>query len=466
MRRELTRAVLFDLVWARPMTKVAADLGLSDVALKKICRKHEVPTPGRGYWAKVAAGKPVRRARLPELGDDRLDRIAIHRSAVRSMPETVAEAREAAKAKTKRLTRQAPAEPVPDPEAAARLIERLRSKLARGRPRADGRIRVAGRGLVPVSVTPLRAGRVLRLLETLLGRAASSGYALMLDGGKAGLHVEGEFISLGIYETMARVPHAPTETEQRALARWEAERAHRIARGRWVSELGRPRIPEWDELPSGRLAIEIDRGEHCDGLRRRFSDTKRRRLEAMIDAVLVGAATCAAAAKARREEAARRTREWERKRKEQERCEAERRRDRAFEARESRRMAFVDAIHEQLVLRAKLSAVLAHLKGDTGDDTRRAEAMAEWLRRRLRRIDALISPLFLACSAQSAGVDFAEPEGDADDATFRGYAPYASKAELQYWSIDREAGLARSISARRWLIEAGLLPAPESDGEK
>ena len=37
---------------------------------------------------------------------------------------------------------------------------------------------------------------------------------------------------------------------------------------------------------------------------------------------------------------------------------------------------------------------------------------------------------------------------------------------LRYWTTDREAGLACSTSARRWLIEAGLLPAPESDGEK
>jgi hypothetical protein len=40
------------------MTKVAADLGVSDVAVKKICDKHRIPVPGRGYWAKIAAGQP------------------------------------------------------------------------------------------------------------------------------------------------------------------------------------------------------------------------------------------------------------------------------------------------------------------------------------------------------------------------------------------------------------------------
>lgn len=31
------------------MTKVAAEFGLSDVAVKKLCRKFDVPTPPRGY---------------------------------------------------------------------------------------------------------------------------------------------------------------------------------------------------------------------------------------------------------------------------------------------------------------------------------------------------------------------------------------------------------------------------------
>ena len=39
MATEMTREELFNKIWSRPMTKVAADLGISDVALKKICDK-------------------------------------------------------------------------------------------------------------------------------------------------------------------------------------------------------------------------------------------------------------------------------------------------------------------------------------------------------------------------------------------------------------------------------------------
>ncbi len=42
---KLTRQTLYQSVWAQPMTKVAAGLGISDVALRKICVKHNVPVP-------------------------------------------------------------------------------------------------------------------------------------------------------------------------------------------------------------------------------------------------------------------------------------------------------------------------------------------------------------------------------------------------------------------------------------
>ncbi|MDO8912188.1 MAG: hypothetical protein Q7V13_10075 [Phenylobacterium sp.] len=60
----LTRQELYDLVWADPIRTLAATYGISDVWLKKVCAGAQIPTPDRGYWAKLAAGKPVVRAKL------------------------------------------------------------------------------------------------------------------------------------------------------------------------------------------------------------------------------------------------------------------------------------------------------------------------------------------------------------------------------------------------------------------
>lgn len=43
-----TRRELYDLVWSKPMRDLAAELGISDVGLAKVCDRHRVPKPERG----------------------------------------------------------------------------------------------------------------------------------------------------------------------------------------------------------------------------------------------------------------------------------------------------------------------------------------------------------------------------------------------------------------------------------
>jgi hypothetical protein len=59
MAERLSRKVLHDLVWSEPLKTLATRFGISDVALKKRCARAGIPTPGLGYWARKAAGKPT-----------------------------------------------------------------------------------------------------------------------------------------------------------------------------------------------------------------------------------------------------------------------------------------------------------------------------------------------------------------------------------------------------------------------
>lgn len=68
--REITREDLYELVWQRPMWKVAPEFGLSGNGLAKLCRREGIPVPERGYWAKLAHGKRVKRASLQPPKDD------------------------------------------------------------------------------------------------------------------------------------------------------------------------------------------------------------------------------------------------------------------------------------------------------------------------------------------------------------------------------------------------------------
>lgn len=52
MARVFTREQFYELVWSKPMTHLAKEFAISDVALHKICRKHGIPKPPLGWWAK------------------------------------------------------------------------------------------------------------------------------------------------------------------------------------------------------------------------------------------------------------------------------------------------------------------------------------------------------------------------------------------------------------------------------
>jgi len=62
------REKLYEQVWSQPMRTVAQAYAVSDVWLAKVCRRLKIPVPGRGYWAKKAAGMKVgRRPKLQQI---------------------------------------------------------------------------------------------------------------------------------------------------------------------------------------------------------------------------------------------------------------------------------------------------------------------------------------------------------------------------------------------------------------
>lgn len=66
----MQRSELFRRVWETPMLKLATELGLSGPGLAKVCRRHDIPVPPRGYWAKLQAGKRVQAVPLPHPEQD------------------------------------------------------------------------------------------------------------------------------------------------------------------------------------------------------------------------------------------------------------------------------------------------------------------------------------------------------------------------------------------------------------
>ena len=69
-----SRQELYDAIWSTPCLKLAASLGISDVALAKTCKRLGIPRPSLGYWARVAVGEKVPKTRMPppQAGQDRV----------------------------------------------------------------------------------------------------------------------------------------------------------------------------------------------------------------------------------------------------------------------------------------------------------------------------------------------------------------------------------------------------------
>ena len=70
MTKNISREALYELVWTKPLTHVAKDLGISDVMLGKMCKEQLVPKPPRGYWTNLGSDKKrvvYVRPKLPDL---------------------------------------------------------------------------------------------------------------------------------------------------------------------------------------------------------------------------------------------------------------------------------------------------------------------------------------------------------------------------------------------------------------
>ncbi|MDD3182739.1 MAG: hypothetical protein PHD48_08060 [Alphaproteobacteria bacterium] len=307
MKQVFTRKDLYDLVWSKPMTKVAEDFGLSDVALHKICKKHRVPNPGLGYWAKVAANKPAKKTPLFETKNVDLNKIVIREGFAHSLPDEIRTAHAEVKQKLRDQKINLPSK---DQKQLHSYAELLKKKLSSYKPGSGQWVKIAGPDFFSFSISSVTADRVVGLANNTMQEAERAGFRLF--SAEAGLHIEidGELIPVSITEKTERVKHTPTDTEAKALKKWEDECERERRHGRPVlMAFNRPNVPEWDNKPSGQLILEIDDHSHWDSIPRKFSDRQSSRIEKRLSWIISSAAACAAAAKVRKQESARRAEE-------------------------------------------------------------------------------------------------------------------------------------------------------------
>ncbi|MGN6155387.1 MAG: hypothetical protein ACTHN4_06600 [Sphingomicrobium sp.] len=399
--RVFTREQFHALVWSKPMTSLAKEFFLSDVALHKICRKHDVPTPPPGWWAKQQAGRKVKVTPLPKLKAGISDRIAIAAGELRSEAGALAAVRERA--------RVLASCDLPGEITAPPVVVKTVSALRKARPGATGLVTTDG-SLIRCEVAPASIDRVEPALTRIVAAAAQQGFTLKPRGKDVCFSGADEEIGFSVTETVRRIKHVLTEREQAEQQRCERKREREIRSGSWgMSWSERPRFPEWDYHPTGQLAFEFEHAYVSGAPRRTFRDGKVQRVEDMAADIAVGLAVLAAAKTADRLQ-----------REERRRHEEEQRRLREQAARashlEERRAAAVDQILAEMQRVEQLTALLTQLSENAGGGDRVREFRL-WIEAVIER-----SRSRLACQALEERFTASRLFGDDDDYGFR--APY------------------------------------------
>jgi hypothetical protein len=217
----LTREQLYERVWSQPMIKVAADLGLSDVAVKKMCRRMQVPAPPRGYWARIAAGQKLRKPALAKIADI---------APVRIDPVLNAQRRE----KADRLaTAQALMTPIELPEnlSITQLHPQARAvhgALKKAKPDHHGRVETPIGDFPNVDVGVANIDRVSRVLHVIFSELESRGIILkpvsVYDRKRLGFVRGIDEAAIMIEEPIATIKREPTpEERRRPSSEWKTE---------------------------------------------------------------------------------------------------------------------------------------------------------------------------------------------------------------------------------------------------
>ena len=209
----LQREELYDLVWTEPVRRVAARLGISDVALAKACRGLDVPLPERGYWAKVRAGHQTARPPLPPAGAGAKTEYRVRPPRERTLMATAPPSIPAVPAEIPNVIVKVPA----SLRDAHPLVLRAASEIKKRKSTPyKGMVQTTAPFDIHVSVANI--DRALRILDALVKALQEAGCAIVPWTDyehRAYVLVDKEKIQFRITEGMRRHRHERSELESK-----------------------------------------------------------------------------------------------------------------------------------------------------------------------------------------------------------------------------------------------------------
>jgi hypothetical protein len=371
---KLTRQQLYQLVWNQPISRLARSYGLSDVGMAKICKKHSIPRPPRGFWAKKQFGQSPPQTPLPN--PQKNAEIDMREPREDGRPDAADEQLELRVAEEARLDRRIQ---VADNLHGSHELVRSASHELRAAATDDfGIIACPETCALKVSVSKTNLRRALLIMDALLKALVERGFVVATGPTVTISDVE---IRFSISESLKTERDEPDEPD--------LEGRYHFGHSRFNSK----------RVPSGRLSIGIINTIGywgSNGIRRTWSDSDKQRLEGRLNRFVAGLITFAARLKQHNAEV-----KWqqqaEREREERRQAEAERRAEVRTQIKAER--ARVDALLQQAknwrqseLLRQFIEASKAHYLAMHGaiEPQSKFEQWLEWAVQQADRLDPLV----------------------------------------------------------------------------
>jgi len=297
----LKREELYELVWSESLLKLSKRFGLSDNGLRKICKRHKIPVPGIGYWAKKAAGQQLKRIPLPKTSSETT--ITITPSPVNPFGSEAHSGNLQQAESVQTFPPIVVAKSLRDPHP---LVSRSREILELCKPDDDGILVPKDKKCLDIRVSEKTLSRALRIFDALIKGLIERGFAVSHEDGSTKAQIQDYWLKFGLSEEFVSRTVPSKELNLEGSYQFNHSRFDRI-RG-----------------PSGNLCLSIQETSYWEtyNCRKTFHDTKRRQLEDSLDSFVLGLIKIAEQKKAyrRKEEEEEQLRlEMERQREEQKR---------------------------------------------------------------------------------------------------------------------------------------------------
>ena len=276
---------LFEKVWETPMVKLAHDIGVSDVAVAKACRKASIPLPGRGHWAK--SEKQRQRKPKPPAVEGKVRFQVLDRDTLPAKTGTDSNS------PIVRRTIEAPSQ-LTEPHA---LVSQW-LKSAKTSKLKDGYLDYAGKRVLNVMISSTLIERCAILFDALIKESEVEGYSWEINAeGKTIVTVNGEPMAVRLMERLDKDPiPPPPPPKRRPGAPWEPN---------FMSS----RSPQFEWTSTGELTFQIE-ARMDYGERKNWKDTKTASLEKKLSSILAGLSSASVSISALREKEEAREREW------------------------------------------------------------------------------------------------------------------------------------------------------------